>query len=112
MKTKVFALNEKGKIELAQEELQQLLDEAYYEGIRDGGHQQSNKEDPPKEPPVLTSPWGFDPYNSTPSAFPTNIPVTYTYTTCSNDENTSAVFTIPSRKNITECINSSQGELK
>lgn len=36
MKPLVFVENENGKIELTKEQLEQLLDSCYYEGVKDG----------------------------------------------------------------------------
>ena len=38
MMVKVFTLNKNNKIELTEKELKQILDEAYWEGYRNGSH--------------------------------------------------------------------------
>lgn len=49
MKIKVFTTTQKGMITLTQKELQELLNEAYYEGYKDGSEVVTYK----------SSPWGI-----------------------------------------------------
>lgn len=53
MKIKVFTTTQKGMITLTQKELQELLNEAYYEGYKDGSEVVTYK----SSPLVTTTPW-------------------------------------------------------
>ena len=51
---KVFTLNKNGKIELNESELKKLLDEAYWDGYRNGNHTTYTYRSPSWEPYTIT----------------------------------------------------------